>query len=67
MSLYGFCPFCYSDVISRTRGGENAQDTCEKGHKYLSGKTLSAKLARDKLVEEMKELRKELLYLDKKG
>lgn len=38
-----FCPICSGKVLSRTRGGENAKDTCENGHEYSSKFSLGSK------------------------
>ena len=35
MSLYGFCPFCGADGVSRERR-PNGDDRCSRGHQYPS-------------------------------
>lgn len=39
-SNYGYCPVCYAPIRSRSRGIP-PRDTCQQGHTYDSGLTLT--------------------------
>ncbi|AXQ68606.1 hypothetical protein HOU00_gp067 [Caulobacter phage CcrPW] len=39
---YGYCPNCGGMVVSRTRGGPNAKDTCINGHVNPSRMSLAS-------------------------
>lgn len=38
--MYGYCPKCGAEIISRTRGGPNAMDTCVNHHRFPSREAL---------------------------
>lgn len=44
-TAYGYCPTCFAEGISRTRGGVNARDRCARGHEYLSSTSLDVTCA----------------------
>lgn len=39
-SAYGYCATCGANIVSRTRGGPNAVDTCVNGHIHASREAL---------------------------
>lgn len=47
MATYGYCPHCFAEVATRTRGFTNAKDTCVSGHVYPSAFTLPTEQLRE--------------------
>ncbi len=66
MSIYGYCPECKAEVISRTRGGFNAKDTCKNGHTYPSRDSINVEKGKEMIKAEIQFYKDKIKLLEEK-